>query len=108
LWFWSREIESRAAINHALGSNLPSVTIYDALNRCESDAGAFEFVRPVQTLKHTNQFVYILHIKTHAIVPNEYYQLICVPVGASDLDFCTQARASEFDGIRNKVDQRNS
>jgi hypothetical protein len=84
------------------------VTIYDALNRCESDAGAFEFVRPVQPLKHSKQFVCILHLKTHSIVPNEYYELIFVSVGASDLDFCSQARACEFDGIRNKVDQHNS
>src|ERR1700682_4787231 len=104
----SREIESRAAINHALGPDLPSVTMYNALNCREPDAGALKFVRLVQPLKHSKQFVYILHIKSHSIVPNEYYQLISVSVGASDFDFCSQARACEFDGIRNKVDQNNS
>jgi len=52
--------------------------MYNALNGRESDAGAFKFVRLVQPLKHSKQFVYVLHIKTHPIVPNEYYQLISV------------------------------
>jgi len=82
--------------------------MYNALNGRESDAGAFKFVRLVQPLKHSKQFVYVLHIKTHPIVPNEYYQLISVSLSVSDLDFCSQARACEFDGIRNKVDQHNS
>src|ERR1700720_4108703 len=77
--------------------------MYNALNGSQSNASAFKFIGLVQPLKHSKQFVYILHIKTPSIVPNEYYQLISVSVGASDLDFGLWARARKFDRIGKKV-----
>jgi hypothetical protein len=82
--------------------------MYNPLNRRQSNTRTFKFIRRVQPLEHSKQLVYILHIKTHSIVPNEYYQLISVSVGASDLDLCSRARAREFDRIRNKIDQHYS
>jgi hypothetical protein len=79
--------------------------MYYALNRSQSNAGAFKCTRIVQALKHSKQFIHVLHIKAHPIVPNEYYQVIAVSVGAADLDFGLRARAREFNRIGNKVDQ---
>jgi hypothetical protein len=79
--------------------------MYNPLNRSESNASSFKCIRRVQALKHAKQFIYILHIKAHSVVPNEYYQLISVSVGASDLDLGLRARARKFDRIGNKIDQ---
>jgi hypothetical protein len=77
----------------------------DALYRCQSNASAFKCGRLVKTLKHSKQLIHVLHIKAHPIVPNEYYQVIAISVGAADLDFGLRARAREFNRIGNKVDQ---
>jgi len=82
--------------------------MYYALRRSQSNAGAFKCIRIVQALKHSKQFIHVLHIKAHPIVPNEYYQVIAVSVGAADLDFGLRARAREFNRIGNKVDQYQS
>jgi hypothetical protein len=79
--------------------------MYDALNRCQSNACAFKFFRLVQALKHAKQFIHVLHIKTYSIVPNEYHQVLCVSVDAPDLDFGLRARARKFNRIGKKVDQ---
>jgi hypothetical protein len=80
--------------------------MYDALNRRQSNAGAFKFIRVVQSLKHAKQFTYVLHIKAHSVVPYEYYQFISVSLGASDFDLGLDARACEFNGIGDKIDER--
>jgi hypothetical protein len=79
-----------------------------ALNRSQSNAGAFKGVRIVQALKYSKQFIHVLHIKAHPVVPNEYYQVIGVSVGAADLDFGLRARAREFNRIGNKVGEYQS
>src|SRR4029077_18210967 len=95
-------------INDAFGPDLASVTMYYALNRSQSNARAFKCIRIVQALKHSKQFIQVLHIKAHSIVPNEYYQVIAVSVGAADLDFGLRARVREFNRIRDKVNQYQS
>jgi hypothetical protein len=79
--------------------------MYYALNRSQSNASAFKLASLVQALKHAEQFVRISHIKAHSVVPHEYYQVICVSVGAADLDFGLRARARELDRVGNKVNQ---
>jgi hypothetical protein len=67
--------------------------MYYALNRRQSNAGAFKFIRVVQALKHAKQFIYVLHIKARSVVPYKYDQVISVSLGASDLDLSLRARA---------------
>jgi hypothetical protein len=74
--------------------------MHNSLNRSQSNASSFKFVRLVQPLKHSKQFVYILHIKAHTVVSNEYYQVICVSICAAYLDLGLWARAREFNRIR--------
>src|SRR6202022_4640882 len=94
---------SRATINDALGPDLASVTMYYALNRSQSNASSFKCIRLMQTLKHAKQFIHILHIKAHSVVPNEYYEVICVTICASDLDLGLRACAREFNRIGNTI-----
>src|SRR5260370_7553671 len=82
--------------------------MYYALNGSQPDASTFVCIRLVQALKYSKQFIHVFHIKAHPVVPNEYYQVIGVPVGAADLDFGLRARAGEFNRVGNKVDQYQS
>jgi hypothetical protein len=73
--------------------------MYYALSRRQSNARAFKCIGIVQALKHSKQFIHVLHIKADAIVPNEYNQVIAVSVGAADLDFGLWACAREFNRV---------
>jgi hypothetical protein len=79
--------------------------MYDPLNRRKPNARAFKCIGIVQALKHSKQFIHVLHIKADAIVPNEYDQVIAISVGAADLDFGLRARAREFNRVGDKVNQ---
>src|SRR5882757_979001 len=75
------------------------------MNRCPSNASSFKVIGPTQTLKHAGQFILILHIKPHAVVPNEYHQVICIFASPSDPDFGLRGRAREFDRVGNKTNE---
>src|ERR1700686_4382253 len=81
------------------------MTMYNTLHRGQSNASPFKCIRLMQALKHAKQFIYILHIKTYSVVPNEHHYLISVSVGAPDFNFSLRARAREFDRIGKKVNQ---
>ena len=70
----------------------------DALNGSQSYAGAFKLCRPVQTLKHTEKFICILHVKTRAVVPYEHLFLV-LAVGVADLYLGLRSRSCEFNRI---------
>jgi hypothetical protein len=82
--------------------------MYYSLNRSKPNASALKGFGIVQALKHSKQFIHVLHIKAHPIVPNEYNQVIAVSIGAADLDFGLRARAREFNRVRDKVNQYQS
>ena len=65
-------MEGSALIYRSLGPTRPSMPVDDALNGSQSYASAFKFFRQVETLKHTEQFIYILHVETRAVVPDEH------------------------------------
>ena len=80
--------------------------MYDTLNRGQPDAGTFKRLGRVETLEYTEQLVYVFHVKSDSIVSNEDHHLILFLVLASDFDFGLRARAREFHGIRNQIDER--
>jgi hypothetical protein len=82
--------------------------MYDALNRRQANTCAFKFARLVQALKHAKQFVYVLHIKAHPVVPNEYDEVISVSLGASNLNLGLRAGARKFNRIGDKINQHQS
>jgi hypothetical protein len=77
----------------------------DALNGSQPDAGSFKRLRRVETLEYSKQFTYIFHIKTDSIVSNEDHDLTLFLVQAPYFDFGLRARAGEFYRIRDQIDE---
>jgi hypothetical protein len=72
-------------IQRALGPDLPSVPMDDALNGRQSYTGTFKFFGRMQSLKDTEKLMDISHIKAGTIIPHEQLRTgwsIC----ATDLD----------------------
>ena len=75
----------------------------DALNGSQSYSGAFKLFRQVQTLKHTEELVDILHIKARAVVPHEQLYLIFLSGGTANLDFGLRSHPRELYRIGEQV-----
>jgi hypothetical protein len=71
------------------------MSMHNTLNGSEPDAGAFKCLSRVETLEYTEEFIYILHIKSDSIVSNEHQYLISFLVRASYFDLGLRARARE-------------
>jgi hypothetical protein len=84
------------------------VAIYYPLYSSQPYASAFKRFLPVKTLEYAKQLMHVLHIKTDSIVSNEDDYLILSAVGATDLNLCFGARAREFNGVGEKIDQYKS
>ncbi len=82
------------------------MALCNTLNSSQPNAGAFKRLRRVETLEYTEQFTYILHIKSDSIVSNEHDYLILLLVHASYFDLGLRARAREFYCVRNQIDER--
>ena len=91
-------------IYRSLGPDLSSMAMDDALNGSQSYSIAFKLLSKMQTLKHAEQLVCILHVKAGAVVSHEHLYFIPISVHAADLDFGPSSQAREFDRIGNKVD----
>src|SRR5262249_38562951 len=76
----------------------------DALNGSQSYAGAFKLSRPMQTLKHTEKLIDILHVEARTVVPYEHLYFT-LAVGAADLDLGSRSHPCELNGIRDQVDE---
>ena len=77
----------------------------DALNGSQSYSGAFKLFSQMQTLKHAEEFVDILHIEACAVVPDEHLDLIFLSVRTANLDFGPSSYARELDRIGKQVDK---
>ena len=75
----------------------------DALNGRQSYSGAFELFSQVQPLKHTEEFVDILHVKARAIVPDEQLCLIFASVRTANLDFGPFSYPRELNRVGEQV-----
>ena len=58
-------------INLALGPDLPSVPMDDALNGRQSYSCAFELFSRMETLEHAEKLINIPHIKARAVVSDD-------------------------------------
>jgi hypothetical protein len=47
----------------------------DSTDVCETDTGPFKLVVPMKTLKHAEQLVDILHVKSDPIITHEHLGL---------------------------------
>jgi len=75
----------------------------DPSNIRESDARSLELVVSVEALKHTKQFVHVLHIEPRAIVPDEDLGFTRGRLGGADLNLCSGAMSSKLQGVREQV-----
>ena len=75
----------------------------DAPNFGQADAGSFKPSRPVESLKHTKEFVCALQVEANPIVANETNRFAFAVLG-SDFDLCLGARASVFDCVGKQID----
>jgi len=91
----------------SLGSDFPSVPVDDALSGSQSYSSAFKLLRPMQTLKHPEEFICILHIKACSVVPYEHLYFVFFYVGRANLDFGRCSHPSELNRIGNQVHKDN-
>ena len=82
-------------IQRALGSDLPSVPMDDALNGRQSYTGSLKFFGRMQSLKDTEKLMDISHIKTGAVIPHEHLCTVW-SIGAPDLDLGWRSQPGEF------------
>src|SRR5882724_4462504 len=98
------EIESGAAVHGALSPNPATVTLDDALDGSQSDAGTFEFSAGMQALKRTEQLMYVCRIETGAIILQEISVRTSL-TGDSKLDAGSFFSAREFPGVLKQIHQ---
>jgi hypothetical protein len=63
-------------IDASFGSDLAPMAVDDPPNGRESDPGAFELFREMQTLKYAEQLIDILHVEAGAIIPHEHLDVL--------------------------------
>src|SRR6185312_10566595 len=92
------KVKRRTAIHFTLGPDASAMTVYDAVHRCEANAGAGEIARLVQPLKSAEKLVGVLHVKAHAVIAHEKRTL---PVGIcfAELNAGLGLAAAEFPGV---------
>src|SRR6185369_12573867 len=93
-----REVKGRAFVDFAFRPNSTAVTTDNALDRGESDAGAFELGHVMQALKHAEQFARVGHIEAGAVVTDEIHRRAVVRVDAK-LDLSVGAFSGEFPSV---------
>ena len=94
------KIKRGAFVDLALGPGAPAVTVNDAADVGQADAGAFKiFLVAVQALEDAEQLVDVLHVKAHAIVPDEEDEITIATILAADVDFIRFAGTGILDGI---------
>ena len=90
-------------VDRALGSDLSSMPVYDALNGRQSYSSAFELFSQVQTLKYAEKLIDIPHVKACAVVSDEQLRLIFPTVDRSNLDLGPFSYPRELNRIGKQV-----
>ena len=96
------KIEGGALVQSAFGPDASTVTVEDALNDRQPDAGAGEFLFAMEALEHAKELVGVLHVESCAIVAYGVNDLLRTLL-AADTDDRTVALAGELGGVGNKV-----
>src|ERR1700687_310651 len=65
------EVKCCAVIDRGLDPDTAAVALDDALYDCQADAGAREILRAMQSLKHVEQLVGILHVEADPVVADD-------------------------------------
>src|SRR5690242_9403345 len=97
-----REEEYRPVADLGLGPDAPAVTVDDALDRRQTDAGPRIVARRVQALERPEELVRISHVEARAVVAYEESRPSLVLQGA-DLDPRLFLLGGEFPGVSEEV-----
>ena len=81
------------------------MTMDDAADVGQADAGALELLGAVQPLKHAEQFVRVLHVESDAVVAHEEDDLVGRAWHGADLDLRLRACGGILDRIGQQVDE---
>src|SRR5881394_4631177 len=92
------EEERGAAVHFAVRPDAAAVPLDDALRQGQPHAGALEFVRPMEPLKHAEQLVGIAHVEPDAVIAHEVDDRLSL-ASRSDLDLRMGPAATELEGI---------
>ena len=76
-----------------------------APHNSQPDAGAFELLGTVQSLKNVKEFIHIFHFEARAVVPHVYRDIFSIPVLASNFDLGMFTIAGVLHRVRQQVDQ---
>ena len=97
------EIKRRAFFGFRLRPDAPAVTVDDALDGCQPDAGAGKFTRRVQALERAEEFVCVRHIEASAVIFYEVYRFSLTSSPLSHRERGEEVRATcqtEFEPVR--------
>src|SRR5215212_9497881 len=75
------KVEGSTATHAALRPSVPSVALDNTPDGGQPDAGALELLHAMQPLEHPKEFIYVLHIESHAVVADEVDGLVPVALG---------------------------
>ena len=92
---------------HALVDRTAAVTRDNPLHRGQSHTSSGKFAGAVQALKHTKQFIGVLHVETRAVIANKQNPFT-VSVLHPELNLCGRLFRGELPGIPDQVFQRDS
>ena len=106
--FWDGKIKCRAAIYHAFRPCPAAVAANDAQDIGQANARALELFLTVQALKHAEQLVSILGIKTRAIVANRDDRLAVDARSALDFDFGQRPPSGKLHSIGDQIDKNET
>src|SRR2546421_4387079 len=66
-----RKIKRRALLDLSLSPYLPTMSVYDPLDRCQADAGTGELRCPVESLKRAEKTIGVGRVESSAVITNE-------------------------------------
>src|ERR1700694_2516945 len=91
-----------AAIERRFAQNTPAVTMNNSLHDRQADAGSFEFVCAMQSLKYPEKLVSILHFKTRPVIADKI-NIFAVVGLTPDFDDCCFTLARVLQRVREQV-----
>jgi len=65
------EVEGCALPDLGFGPYLAAMFVNDLLDGCQADACAFEFLLPVEPLKHSEELIGVAHIEADSVVAHK-------------------------------------
>src|SRR5207249_3230183 len=70
-----REVERRAVIDLAFGTDLTVVSPHDTLDRGQTDPGTLELAWRVEALERAKELIGVGHVEARSVVPDEVGRL---------------------------------